>query len=44
MTEPKLDPRIVRTKEAIQSVFKKMVCEMPYEKNYRKGNYRGGQN
>ena len=32
MTEPKLDPRIVRTKEAIQSVFKKMVCEMPYEK------------
>ena len=32
MTEPKLDPRIVRTKEAIQSVFKKMVCELPYEK------------
>ena len=32
MAEPKLDPRIVRTKEAIQSVFKKMVCEMPYEK------------
>ena len=32
MTEEKLDPRIVRTKEAIQSVFKKMVCEMPYEK------------
>ncbi|WP_191014494.1 TetR/AcrR family transcriptional regulator [Treponema zioleckii] len=32
MTEPKLDPRIIRTKEAIQSVFKRMVCEMPYEK------------
>ena len=32
MTEEKIDPRIVRTKEAIQSVFKKMVCEMPYEK------------
>ena len=32
MTEEKLDPRIVRTKEAIQNVFKKMVCEMPYEK------------
>ena len=32
MAEPKLDPRIVRTKEAIQKVFKQMVCEMPYEK------------
>lgn len=32
MTEEKLDPRIVRTKEAIQSIFKKMVCELPYEK------------
>ena len=32
MTEPKLDPRIIRTKEAIQKVFKQMVCEMPYEK------------
>lgn len=32
MTEPKLDPRIVRTKEAIQTVFKRMVCELPYEK------------
>ncbi len=32
MTEEKLDPRIVRTKEAIQTVFKQMVCEMPYEK------------
>ena len=32
MTEPKLDPRVIRTKEAIQSVFKKMVCELPYEK------------
>ena len=32
MSETKLDPRIIRTKEAIQSVFKKMVCEMPYEK------------
>ncbi len=32
MTEQKLDPRIIRTKEAIQSVFKRMVCELPYEK------------
>ena len=32
MTEAKLDPRIIRTKEAIQSVFKRMVCELPYEK------------
>ena len=32
MTEAKLDPRIIRTREAIQSVFKKMVCELPYEK------------
>ena len=32
MTEPKLDPRIIRTKEAIQTVFKQMVCELPYEK------------
>ena len=32
MAEQKLDPRIIRTKEAIQSVFKQMVCEMPYEK------------
>lgn len=32
MTEPKLDPRIIRTKEAIQSVFKRMVCGLPYEK------------
>ena len=32
MTEQKIDPRIIRTKEAIQSVFKKMVCELPYEK------------
>lgn len=32
MTQPKLDPRIVRTKEAIQTVFKQMVCELPYEK------------
>lgn len=32
MSEPKLDPRIIRTKEAIQSVFKQMVCELPYEK------------
>ena len=26
------DPRVARTKEAIQGVFKKMVCEMTYEK------------
>lgn len=32
MTDPKLDPRVIRTKEAIQSVFKRMVCELPYEK------------
>ena len=32
MAEEKLDPRIIRTKEAIQTVFKQMVCEMPYEK------------
>ena len=32
MTEQKIDPRIVRTKEAIQRVFKQMVCKMPYEK------------
>lgn len=32
MTEPKLDPRVIRTKEAIQTVFKQMVCELPYEK------------
>ena len=32
MAEEKLDPRIIRTKEAIQTVFKRMVCEMPYEK------------
>ncbi len=32
MTEEKLDPRIVSTKEAIQTVFKQMVCELPYEK------------
>ena len=32
MTEQKIDPRIVRTKEAIQRVFKQMVCELPYEK------------
>ena len=32
MTQQKIDPRIIRTKEAIQSVFKQMVCEMPYEK------------
>ena len=32
MTQPKIDPRIVRTKEAIQTVFKQMVCELPYEK------------
>ena len=32
MAEEKIDPRIIRTKEAIQSVFKQMVCEMPYEK------------
>ena len=32
MAEEKIDPRIIRTKEAIQSVFKKMVCELPYEK------------
>ena len=32
MTEAKLDPRIIRTKEAIQTVFKQMVCELPYEK------------
>lgn len=32
MTEQKIDPRIIRTKEAIQTVFKQMVCEMPYEK------------
>ena len=32
MAEEKLDPRIVRTKEAIQTVFKQMVCELPYGK------------
>ena len=32
MTQQKIDPRIVRTKEAIQTVFKQMVCELPYEK------------
>ena len=32
MAEEKIDPRIIRTKEAIQSVFKQMVCELPYEK------------
>ena len=32
MAEEKLDPRIIRTKEAIQKVFKQMVCELPYEK------------
>jgi hypothetical protein len=32
MVEEKLDPRIIRTKEAIQTVFKQMVCELPYEK------------
>ena len=32
MTEQKIDPRIIRTKEAIQRVFKQMVCKMPYEK------------
>ena len=32
MSQQKIDPRIVRTKEAIQSVFKQMGCEMPYEK------------
>jgi len=32
MAEEKIDPRIIRTKEAIQTVFKQMVCEMPYEK------------
>ena len=32
MAEQKIDPRIIRTKEAIQKVFKQMVCEMPYEK------------
>lgn len=32
MTEQKLDPRVIRTKEAIQTVFKQMVCELPYEK------------
>jgi len=32
MTEAKLDPRVIRTKEAIQTVFKQMVCELPYEK------------
>ncbi len=32
MAEEKLDPRIIRTKEAIQTVFKQMVCDMPYEK------------
>ena len=32
MAEEKLDPRIIRTKEAIQTVFKQMVCELPYEK------------
>ena len=28
MAEEKLDPRVVRTKEAIQTVFKQMVCEI----------------
>ncbi len=28
----KIDPRIIKTKEAIHEVFKKMVCEMPFEK------------
>ena len=32
MTEAKLDPRVIRTREANQSVFKKMVCELPYER------------
>ena len=32
MTEQKIDPRIIRTKEAIQRGFKQMVCKMPYEK------------
>ena len=32
MIEEKIDPRIIRTKEAIQTVFKQMVCELPYEK------------
>lgn len=30
--EPKQDPRVIRTKEAIQTVFKQMVCQLPYEK------------
>ncbi|MBQ9495386.1 MAG: TetR/AcrR family transcriptional regulator [Treponema sp.] len=32
MTEQKQDPRVIRTKEAIQTVFKQMVCQLPYEK------------
>ena len=28
----KTDPRIIKTKKAIHEVFKKMVCEMPFEK------------
>ena len=28
----KIDPRIIKTKEAIHEVFKKMVCEMRFEK------------
>ena len=32
MSEKKEDLRIQRTKEAIHTVFKEMVCEMPYEK------------
>ena len=34
---PKSDRRINRTKEAIRAVFKKMVCELPYEKITVKG-------
>ena len=32
MTEQKQDLRVVRTKEAIRSAFKALVCELPYEK------------
>ena len=31
MTEPKLDPRIVRTKEAIQTVFKRVTCDSRFD-------------
>ena len=32
MTEQKQDLRVVRTKEAIRSALKALVCELPYEK------------